>query len=164
MAFVERGVNPSGCIFCLFPAESGEEADRRNLVVARSAHSFVILNRFPYTSGHLLVVPRRHTADYASLPPEELADLAAMLQKWVGLVLASCRPDGLNVGMNLGRAGGAGIADHLHWHIVPRWLGDTNFMTTVGDARVVVEQLEDTWHRMRALTEESPASRPPPVP
>lgn len=156
MTFVEGAGPPAaelrnGCIFCAFPAETGDDADRRNLVLARSAHAFVILNRYPYTSGHLMVVPRRHTCDYAALPPDELTDLSTLLQRAVGLVRDSYRPDGMNVGMNLGRAGGAGIADHLHWHVVPRWAGDTNFMTTVGDARVVIEQLDETWRRLRPL-------------
>lgn len=139
---------PEGCIFCELPAESGAEADRRNLIIARSAHSFVILNRYPYTSGHLLVVPRRHLADLEALPPEEMNDLSALLQESLARLRAAYRPDACNVGMNLGRAAGAGIADHLHWHVLPRWAGDTNFATAVAETRVLVELLDQTWERL----------------
>lgn len=151
MEFVEKGNAQPGCIFCRFPAETGEEADRRNLVLARSTSSFVMLNKFPYTSGHLMVIPRRHTAQLEELPPEELQDLSMLLQKTVAVLKSSYRPDGLNVGMNLGRAAGAGIADHLHWHAVPRWNGDTNFMPVVGEVRVMIEELDNTWRRLRPL-------------
>lgn len=151
LEFVEKGDKQEGCIFCRFPAEEGEEADRRNLVLGRSAHAFALLNKFPYTSGHLMVVPRRHTASFASLSDEELADLSRLLRQAVAHVKSAYRPDGVNVGMNLGRAAGAGIADHLHWHVVPRWSGDTNFMPVVGDTRVMVEHLHATWDRLRPL-------------
>lgn len=151
LEFVEKGDKQEGCIFCRFPAEEGEEADRRNLVLGRSAHAFALLNKFPYTSGHLMVVPRRHTASFESLSDEELADLSRLLRQAVAHVKSAYRPDGVNVGMNLGRAAGAGIADHLHWHVVPRWAGDTNFMPVVGDTRVMVEHLHATWDRLRPL-------------
>lgn len=151
LEFVEKGDKQEGCIFCRFPAEEGEEADRRNLVLGRSAHAFALLNKFPYTSGHLMVVPRRHTASFESLSDEELADLSRLLRQAIAHVKAAYRPDGVNVGMNLGRAAGAGIADHLHWHVVPRWSGDTNFMPVVGDTRVMVEHLQATWERLRPL-------------
>src|SRR5689334_5505000 len=100
-----------GCIFCRFPAETGEEADRRNLILGRSAHAFVILNRYPYNNGHLMVIPRRHTADFAGLPAEEANDLHRLLQLSVGLLEEAYRPQGFNVGMNLGVPAGAGIAE-----------------------------------------------------
>lgn len=151
MEFIEKGTFQPGCIFCRFPLESGEDADRANLVLGRSASSFVMLNKFPYTSGHLMVIPRRHTALLEELPPEEIQDLSLLLQKTVAALKSSYRPDGLNVGMNLGKAAGAGIADHLHWHAVPRWNGDTNFMPVVGEVRVMVEDLDSTWRRLRPL-------------
>lgn len=151
MEFVEKGGGDLGCIFCRYPAESGDEADRRNLVLGRSEHSFVMLNKFPYTSGHIMVIPRRHTAALESLPPDEMADLSTLLQKAIGGLKASYKPDGINVGMNLGKAAGAGIADHLHWHAVPRWSGDTNFMPVVGEVRVMIESLDKTWERLRPL-------------
>ncbi len=144
------GGAPAGCIFCDLPAQEGSDADRRNLVLGRSRHSFVILNKFPYNNGHLMVVPRRHTADFAALPAEEAADLGTLLQIAVRALQASYAPDGVNLGMNLGRVAGAGIADHLHWHAVPRWNGDTNFMPVLGETKVMIEDLGRSWERLRA--------------
>lgn len=141
---------PPGCIFCLFPAETGEEADRRNLIVGRTAHSFVILNRYPYNNGHLMVVPRRHTGEFASLEGDELADLTHLLQLSTEILKEAYRPEGMNVGMNLGKPAGAGIADHLHWHVVPRWQGDTNFMPVLGATKVMIEHLETSFQTLRA--------------
>lgn len=142
---------PKGCIFCLFPAESGLEADRRNLILARTAHSFAILNRYPYNNGHLMVIPRRHTADFTSLGDEELDDLHKLLRRAVGVLEEAYHPEGFNIGMNLGLAAGAGIADHLHHHVVPRWGGDTNFMPVVGTTKVMVEHLSQSWEKLHAL-------------
>jgi ATP adenylyltransferase len=142
---------PAGCIFCLFPAETGEAADRRNLIVARSPHSFVILNRYPYNNGHLMVIPRRHTAEFTSLSDEELDDLHRLLRRAVDRLKAAYHPEGFNLGMNLGASAGAGIADHLHYHVVPRWGGDTNFMPVLGATKVMVEHLDQTWERLHAL-------------
>jgi ATP adenylyltransferase len=140
-----------GCIFCDFPAETGAEADRRNLILARSAHSFVILNKFPYNNGHLMVIPRRHTADYASLSAEELLDLQQLLQRALGILGAAYGPQGYNLGMNLGRVAGAGIADHLHWHVVPRWGGDSNFMPVISDTKVLIEHLGQSYEKLQPL-------------
>jgi ATP adenylyltransferase len=141
---------PDGCIFCLFPAQSGETADRQNLVVHRAARSFTMLNRFPYNSGHVMVVPRAHLARLDELSAEDFADLQDELRRALAALRAVYRPDGLNVGMNLGVVAGAGIADHLHWHLVPRWNGDTSFMPVLADTKVMVEHLEATWERIRA--------------
>ncbi len=141
----------TGCIFCEFPAQSGAAADRENLIVARSPHSFVILNKFPYNNGHLMVIPRRHTADYAALPEAELVDLQALLQRALSALQAAYAPQGYNLGMNLGKVAGAGIADHLHWHVVPRWGGDTNFMPVVAETKVLIEHLEQTYDKLRAV-------------
>jgi ATP adenylyltransferase len=149
MAFIQAQKQP-GCIFCDLPAQEGEEADRRNLVVHRSPHSFAILNRYPYNSGHLMVVPRQHLSALEDLPPEPFADLHQELARALAAVKRAYRPEGMNLGMNLGRVGGAGIADHLHWHVVPRWIGDTNFMPVIGDVRVVPEALDEAWGRLRA--------------
>jgi ATP adenylyltransferase len=127
-----------------------EAEDRQTLVVHRSEHAFTILNRYPYNSGHLMVVPRRHGADLAALPAAEWADLMDGVRRAEAVLRATYRPEGLNVGMNLGRAGGAGIADHLHWHLVPRWVGDNNFMPVLGDIRVMVDHLDTTWEKVRA--------------
>jgi ATP adenylyltransferase len=140
---------PAGCIFCLFPAEHGEEADREHLIVHRTTRSFTILNRFPYNSGHVMVVPRAHVSRMDDLPGEDFADLQAELRRAVGVVRAAYRPEGMNVGMNLGKVAGAGIEDHLHWHVVPRWGGDTNFMPVLADTKVMVEHLDASWRRIR---------------
>ncbi len=148
MEFIEAA-KPAGCIFCNFPAEEGEEADRRNLVVHRSGRSFTILNRFPYNNGHVMVVPRAHVARLEDLPPEAWDDLQAELRRAVAVIRAAYRPEGLNVGMNLGKVAGAGIEDHLHWHVVPRWGGDTNFMPVLSDTKVMIEHLDASWRRIR---------------
>jgi ATP adenylyltransferase len=140
---------PKGCIFCDFPAAPPSD-DRKNLIVHRAAHAFTILNRYPYNSGHVMVVPRRHTADPSALPPEEWADLQEELRLAARVLGAVYRPEGINVGMNLGRAAGAGIVDHLHWHLVPRWIGDTNFMPVLADVRVMVDHLDSTWAKVEA--------------
>ena len=149
MEFIEAA-KPSGCIFCDFPAQEGEENDRRNLVVHRSARSFTVLNRFPYNSGHVMVIPRAHVALLEELSAEEFADLHRALQRTVAVLRRVYRPEGLNVGMNLGRVAGAGIDDHLHYHVVPRWAGDTNFMPVLADVRVMPEHLDRSWRKIRA--------------
>jgi ATP adenylyltransferase len=149
LEFIEAAKQP-GCIFCLFPAEEGEEADRRNLVVHRSARSFTVLNRFPYNSGHVMVIPRAHVSALEELPRDEFLDLHDELALTAATLRRVYRPEGLNVGMNLGRIAGAGIADHLHYHLVPRWAGDTNFMPVLAGTRVMVEHLDASWRRIRA--------------
>ncbi len=148
MEFI-RAEKPKGCIFCEFPA-APEGDDRKNLLVHRSAQSFTCLNRYPYNSGHVMVIPRAHVADLGALSAEAHADLGDELRRAVAVVRAVYAPDGMNVGMNLGRAAGAGIADHLHWHVVPRWGGDNNFMPVLADQRVVVEALDEAWTRLHA--------------
>lgn len=148
MEFI-RAEKPKGCIFCDFPA-APEADDRKNLVVHRSARSFTCLNRYPYNSGHVMVIPRAHVADLGELAPDEFADLHEELRRALAIVKRVYAPEGLNVGMNLGRAAGAGITDHLHWHVVPRWVGDNNFMPVLADQRVVVEALDAAWERLHA--------------
>ena len=140
---------PAGCIFCDFPSARPED-DRKNLIVHRAEHAFVILNRFPYNSGHLMVVPRRHGADLDGLPAVEWSGLQELLRRTAVVLRSVYRPEGLNIGMNLGRAGGAGILDHLHWHLVPRWAGDNNFMPVLADIRVMVDHLDSSWEKVRA--------------
>jgi ATP adenylyltransferase len=142
------GEKPPGCIFCQFPA-APESDDRANLVVHRSAHSFTCLNRYPYNSGHVMVIPRAHVSDLAALSREAWIDLQDELRRAVAVVQAVYRPEGMNVGMNLGKVAGAGIADHLHYHVVPRWGGDTNFMPVLADTRVMVEHLDQSWAKLR---------------
>ena len=144
-----RSEKPKGCIFCQFPAEPAEN-DRRNLVVHRGEQAFTCLNRYPYNSGHLMVIPRAHAADPGALDPAPWDALQAELRRAIAVVRAVYRPEGVNVGMNLGLPAGAGIADHLHWHVVPRWVGVNNFMPVVADVRVVVEALDEAWVRLSA--------------
>lgn len=140
------GDKPPGCIFCVFPAE---DRDRERLVLGRSARSFVILNKFPYNNGHLMVVPRAHVSSLEALDEEAFLDLQRTLRLSIEVLRGFCSPEGLNVGMNLGHSAGAGIADHLHWHVVPRWVGDVNFMPVLAETRVVPEHLDRTWERLR---------------
>lgn len=140
------GEKTDACIFCLFPAE---DRDRERLILGRTAHAFVILNRFPYNNGHLMVVPRFHAASLDRLDEESFADLQRVLRLSIRVLSDFYRPDGFNVGMNLGHCAGAGIADHVHWHVVPRWVGDSNFMPVLADTRVVPEHLDRTWERLR---------------
>jgi ATP adenylyltransferase len=144
-----RAPKPSGCIFCEFPA-APEADDRANLLVHRAARAFTCLNRFPYNSGHVMVIPRAHVSDLGALAPDAFHELQQELRLAVAVVKATYRPDAMNVGMNLGRSAGAGIDDHLHWHVVPRWAGDNNFMPVLADQRVVVEALDEAWERLRA--------------
>jgi ATP adenylyltransferase len=144
-----RAPKPAGCIFCDFPA-APEADDRANLVLHRSARAFTCLNRYPYNSGHLMVIPRAHVTELSALAPAEWADLQDELRRAVEVVKATYHPDGMNVGMNLARAAGAGIDDHLHWHVVPRWAGDNNFMPVLADQRVVVQALDEAWEQLHA--------------
>jgi ATP adenylyltransferase len=145
------GKSDGGCIFCEKPAANEDEA---NLIVLRGAQAFVMLNLFPYTSGHVMVAPYRHTGDITSLTDEESLDLWHLAQRCVRALQRVYKPDGFNVGFNLGRAAGAGIEGHLHLHIVPRWHGDTNFMTTIGEVRVLPESLEETYRRLKTALQE----------
>ena len=137
-----------GCVFCR-AARGG--ADRATLVVARGRTHFVILNKYPYNNGHLMIVPRAHLASPAKSDPEALTEMMTLAVRCEVALRAAYRPSGINLGMNLGRAAGAGIEGHYHLHVVPRWDGDTNFMTVVHDTRVVPEALGTTWRRLRAL-------------
>jgi len=144
MAYVgERA--PRECIFCA--ATTGDPAER--LLLGTTAASIVMLNRFPYQNGHVMVAPRRHTASLPDLPADEHVDLADTLRRALRVLETVYRPEGFNLGMNLGTCAGAGFADHLHWHIVPRWTGDTNFMPMLADTRVMPQHLHDTWERLR---------------
>ena len=148
MEFI-RAAKPDGCIFCDYPAQA-EANDPKNLIVHRSERAFTILNRFPYNAGHLMVIPRAHVAEFARLGREELIDLHEELARAVEVLKRVAQPEGLNVGMNLGKPAGAGIVDHMHYHVVPRWAGDNNFMPVLAEVRVIVEHLDETCARIRA--------------
>ncbi len=135
-----------GCIFC---DSSGNADDRERLILHRTAHSIVMLNRYPYTNGPLMIAPRRHTADMNDLSEDEMLDLFRALRLCRNALQITAAPQGYNVGINLGKAAGAGVDEHMHIHIVPRWNGDTNFMTVIGDKRVVSEGLRETYEKIR---------------
>ncbi len=145
-----------GCIFC---AKAGESNDEESLIVWRGKQTFVMLNLFPYTSGHAMTVPYRHTADLDALRPEEVLELWDAVRRTVRALQRALRPDGFNIGINLGRAAGAGIEDHLHVHIVPRWSGDTNFMPVLADVKVIPQHLRETYRLLREAFDAEPESR-----
>jgi len=134
------------CIFC---DAAGRTDDEQTGVVHRGTSCFVILNRYPYTSGHVMVVPYAHVADLGSCEPAALGELMHLAQRMEAVLRELYRPDGMNLGMNLGRAAGAGVVGHLHLHALPRWIGDANFMTVAGETRVHPEELEITFARLR---------------
>ena len=133
----------------------GDRPDSETYVVRRGEHTYVVLNTYPYTTGHVLVVPYAESATPDDLDDATWAELWDTVRCAVRAITEAYRPDGVNVGFNLGRAAGAGVPGHLHVHCLPRWVGDTNFMTTVGGARVLPETLEDTWRKLRAAWPES---------
>jgi ATP adenylyltransferase len=149
--YISKTGEPAECIFCA--AAKNPEHDRDSLIVHRAEHNFVILNRYPYTSGHLMVVPYAHVSTLADVSPEVLSELASLTRDSERHLRAVYRPDGLNLGMNIGHSAGAGIAGHLHLHVLPRWIGDSNFMTVIGETRVVPEDLETTWEKLKGAFE-----------
>ena len=137
---------PEGCIFCTKPAAGDDEA---NQILHRGDLVFIMLNAFPYNSGHLMIAPFRHVGDPLEMEPQESSELLYGIRIAIEVLRESLSPDGFNVGMNVGRVAGAGYADHLHVHVVPRWSGDTNFMAIMADTRIVPEALADTYHRLK---------------
>jgi ATP adenylyltransferase len=139
------GDKEEGCIFCKKPKEGN---DKDNLILYTGETSFIIMNRYPYSNGHLMTVPYKHTNSFSDLTQDERLDLMNLTAKCLD-ILQVIKPEGFNIGMNLGRTGGAGIDDHLHFHIVPRWSGDNNFMPVIGDVRVMPEYLEETYETLK---------------
>jgi ATP adenylyltransferase len=147
MQYIEQArAEPEGCLFCALAAAGDDEA---SMILHRGEHAFVLMNAFPYNPGHVMVAPFRHVGDVEALTDDELMGAGRLQQAAVGALREEMSPHGYNVGMNLGRVAGAGIPDHVHWHVVPRWNGDTNFMPVVGETRVLPESLEDTYRKLR---------------
>ena len=142
-----RGEDAPGCVFCNAP--TGEQG--KLLIVHHAPLSYIILNLYPYNAGHLMIVPRRHVGQLSALTRDEIHEMAQLTQLSERVLNEAYQPQGINVGMNLGRPAGAGIVDHLHTHLVPRWNGDTNFMSVVGEVRVLPEELPKTAERLRPL-------------
>jgi ATP adenylyltransferase len=141
----------SGCIFCDKAASGGAAGDKENLILWRGRHAYALLNLYPYTTGHLMVTPYAHVAELSAVSAEALAEMMSVAQHAERILKQIYRCDGLNVGLNLGRAAGAGIAEHIHLHVLPRWFADANFMTTIGESRVIPEDLETTWGKLQPL-------------
>jgi len=141
------GVRAPSCVFCV-----GEDRthDAERLIVFRGTHNFIILNLFPYTSGHLMVAPYEHLDTIVSAQADQLAEMMQLSQKGIAVLQKLYRADGFNIGMNLGTAAGAGIREHFHLHVVPRWIGDANFVSIIGETRVLPEDLHKTYERIRA--------------
>jgi len=149
MAYVSTNKpDPAGsCFVC---SARDRENDRENLLVRRTGHSLVFLNRFPYNNGHLLIAPRAHKARLEEFSTEEMVDVHETLRQSISQLETLMKPNGFNVGLNLGAAAGAGLPGHLHWHIVPRWNGDTNFMPVISDVRVIVQSLDSLYQLLTA--------------
>jgi ATP adenylyltransferase len=146
-AYVSTAERAVGCIFC---AAAAANDDEKTLIVHRGRHCFVILNAYPYTPGHVMIVPYAHLDQLRNLPPEAAMEMMSLSQRLESVLRDLYRPDGVNLGMNIGKAAGAGIAGHIHMHILPRWVADANFMTVVGETRILPEALEETWKRLTA--------------
>jgi ATP adenylyltransferase len=148
MAYIDEGSKEQGCIFCTKFRANDLKA---GLVLAHTRHTVVMLNKYPYNNGHLLLAPKRHESTLTNLPSEEFIDLNQVLRHSVEIMREAVNPAGINLGMNLGKCAGAGIEDHLHWHLVPRWEGDTNFMPVVAETRVMPQHLLDSYDRLHPL-------------
>ena len=146
-AYVSTAEKAAGCVFCE-AAKAGD--DRKVLIVHRGQHCFVILNMYPYTPGHVMIVPYAHLDELRKLPPEAAGEMMALSQRMESLLRDLYTPDGINLGMNIGKAAGAGIAGHIHMHVLPRWVADANFVSVVCETRILSETLEETWKRMTA--------------
>jgi ATP adenylyltransferase len=149
LAYITGGASAGGCVFCA----ALSDADAEPLVVFRGETCFVILNLFPYNNGHLMVIPNRHIASLAAATDTELCELIALTRTCEVALTEAYGPHGMNMGINLGKPAGAGVLDHVHMHVIPRWNGDTNFMTVVGRTRVLAEELPDTAARLRPIFE-----------
>jgi ATP adenylyltransferase len=154
-AYITRAERAVSCIFCdRAPSREANLADdERNLVLYRGRHCFIIVNAFPYTAGHVMIVPYLHVDRLDLLPAEAATEMIALAQRLETVIRDVYLPDGINLGMNIGKAAGAGVAGHIHMHILPRWVADANFMSVIGETRVVPETPEETAHRLRGALE-----------
>jgi ATP adenylyltransferase len=148
--YVSDGVKREGCIFCEKIA-ADPKLDAENLILHRGKRNFVVLNLYPYTTAHAMIAPYAHQARLAGLDAETLGEMMQLAQKLETILEQTYHPDGFNVGMNLGRSAGAGVADHVHLHFLPRWTGDSSFMTTIGETRVQPEELATTYQKLAAF-------------
>ena len=155
MTYIMSDKKSRMCVFCQKLAQ-GPEYDHENYVLFRGEHAFVVLNLYPYNNGHLMVLPYDHIASLEDLPLDVQAEMIHLVSHFIKLVRLALAPTGFNVGMNIGKAAGAGIDDHVHIHIVPRWHGDTNFMPIVAETRVIPEWLDDTYAKLKVLLQEYP--------
>lgn len=146
MEYINNSTKEDGCVFCI--AQSMNDGVE-NLIAYRGKRSYVILNRFPYTSGHLMVIPFRHVPNLEELDPDTRAEMMELASRCTSILKNIYQPQGFNVGVNIGEAAGAGVLGHVHIHIVPRWRGDTNFMSSIGNTRVLPEALDETYERVR---------------
>ncbi|HEY60262.1 MAG TPA: HIT domain-containing protein [Anaerolineae bacterium] len=146
MEYIQRGINPKGCIFC---DAIEEEDDIKNLIIKRGKKVYVILNRYPYTNGHVMVVPYAHESSLEALDGETKAEIMELITQSIQVITKEYKPEGFNIGANMGAIAGAGVKGHVHFHVVPRWSGDTNFMTSVGHVRVLPEDLCETCQRLK---------------
>lgn len=147
MEYIENHGKEEGCVFC--NAQAMKEDSPANLIVERGKLAYIILNRYPYTSGHVMVVPFDHTATLEELDPATRAEMMELTARAMTVLRKIYNPEAFNLGANIGEAAGAGVKEHFHIHIVPRWKGDTNFMSTLAETRVLPEALEETWRRVR---------------
>lgn len=146
MTYIEKHEKESGCVFCNAQAQADSA---ENLIAFRGKNAYVILNRFPYTSGHLMVIPFEHVSNLEELHEETRAEMMELTSRCTTILKTTYLTESFNVGINIGEAAGAGVLGHVHIHIVPRWAGDTNFMSTLGETRVLPEALEETYRRVR---------------
>ena len=149
-AYVSGTEKTAGCVFC--DAPKGQD-DAKMFIVHRGRHCYVILNAYPYTPGHVMIVPYAHLDQLQKLPAEAAAEMMALSQQMESVLRELYHPDGINLGMNIGKAAGAGIAGHIHMHVLPRWVADANFLSVIGETRILPETLDVTWKRMKAALE-----------
>jgi ATP adenylyltransferase len=154
MAYISNDKKDGGCVFCQKLAQ-GPEQDRENYVLFRGQYTSVILNLYPYNNGHLMVLPYEHVGSLEELPLEVQAEMMHLVSYFIQLLRQAMNPAGFNIGINIGKAAGAGIDDHIHIHVVPRWHGDTNFMSVIADMRVIPEWLDTTYDKLVALIQEN---------